>query len=557
MSNQLTPTKRFWRLLKPDSREIRNIYVYAVFIGLVNLSLPIGIQSIINLIQGGQMSTSWVILVIFVILGIMITGILQINQLRITESLQQKIFSRAAFEFAYRIPKVKLRALHGKYAPELMNRFFDIISVQKGLSKILMDFSTASIQTVFGLLLLSLYHPFFIVFSLILIALVYAIFKLTSKRGLETSLVESKNKYNVAHWLQELARTSVSFKMAGVTELPLRRTDKATNKYVDAREEHFVILKNQYILLVFFKVLVASGLLVAGSILVIEQQMNIGQFVAAEIIILLVLGAVEKLILSLETIYDVVTSLEKVGQVTDMELESNTGMNILETDVRKGLKVEISQIKFSYPEQQRLVFNGASLKIESGEKVMVMGDSDSGKTTLLYIMSGLYKVKEGSIGFNDLPIGNLNPNYLRTIVGDCLMDELLFEGTIMENLTMGRDSATFDNVQWAIENLGLVDFIKTLPNGYDTVIRPQGKQFSKGIVDKLILARSIVDKPRLLLIKDAFSSLIGEERESIMNFLTAKENDWTLIIASKDKMIQSKVDRLILAKDGLLHEIKD
>ena len=158
MSNQLTPTKRFWRLLKPDSREIRNIYVYAVFIGLVNLSLPIGIQSIINLIQGGQMSTSWVILVIFVILGIMITGILQINQLRITESLQQKIFSRAAFEFAYRIPKVKLRALHGKYAPELMNRFFDIISVQKGLSKILMDFSTASIQTVFGLLLLSLYY---------------------------------------------------------------------------------------------------------------------------------------------------------------------------------------------------------------------------------------------------------------------------------------------------------------------------------------------------------------------------------------------------------------
>ena len=148
------------------------------------------------------MSTSWVVLVSFVILGIAISGMIQINQLKITEHLQQKIFTRAAFEFAYRIPKVKLEAMYKHYAPELMNRFFDIISIQKGLSKILIDFSSASIQTVFGLLLLSMYHPFFIIFSLILIILVYTIFKLTYKSGLKTSLKESKSKYNVAHWLE-------------------------------------------------------------------------------------------------------------------------------------------------------------------------------------------------------------------------------------------------------------------------------------------------------------------------------------------------------------------
>lgn len=554
-NSELTPLKRFWLLLKPDKKEIRNIYVYAVFYGLVNLSLPIGIQAIINLIQGGQMSTSWIILVVFVILGIAISGILQVSQLKITEHLQQKIFTRAAFEFAYRIPKIKLEAMYKHYAPELMNRFFDVISIQKGLSKILIDFSTASIQTFFGLILLSLYHPFFIVFSLILIILIYSIFKLTTKRGLETSLKESKSKYDVAHWLEELARTSVSFKLAGVTDLPLERTDESVKSYISARESHFKILVSQYSLMILFKVLVAAGLLIVGSILVMEQQMNIGQFVAAELIILLVLGSVEKLILCLESIYDVLTALEKVGQVTDLELELNTGMDITEKINNQPLSVELSQVNFSYPGEKRLIFKDASLKINAGDRVMIMGNSDSGKTTLLYLFAALYKVQSGSISYNNLPMGNLNPNLLRSVIGDCLMDELLFEGTILENITMGRENATFDNVAWAIDNLGLTDFIKSLPSGYDTEIYPQGKQFAKGIVDKLIMARSIADKPRLLLIKDAFTSLVGSEREKIMNFLTAPENPWTLIISSRDQSLKPKMNRVIVADNNVLTEI--
>ncbi|NOQ70747.1 MAG: ATP-binding cassette domain-containing protein [Crocinitomix sp.] len=550
-----SPMQRFWLLLKPDQKEIKNVYVYAFFYGLVNLSLPLGIQSIINIIQGGQISTSWIVLVIFVILGVAITGVLQINQLKITENLQQKIFTRAAFEFAYRIPKVKMEALYRHYAPELMNRFFDVISIQKGLSKILMDFSTASIQTIFGLLLLSLYHPFFIVFSLILIVLVYAIFKLTSKNGLRTSLNESKSKYNVAHWLEEVARTSVSFKLAGLTDLPMERTNEEVNKYVAARDAHFKILKNQYMLMVGFKVLVAAGLLIVGSLLVMEQQMNIGQFVAAEIIILLVLSSVEKLILSLETIYDVLTSLEKVGQVTDLELERNDGLDISETVSQNALKVELANVKFKYPFQETLMFNDASLTIQASERVLITGKSDAGKTTLLYLLAGLYKVESGSIIFNDLPMGNLNPNYLRAAIGDCFMNELLFEGTVLENITMGREKATFENVQWAVENLGLSNFIKKLPNGFNTQIHSQGKHFSKGIVDKLILARSIADKPKLLLVKDAFTSLEHIERERIMDFLTSKSNEWTLVVASKDDLWFGKVDRVILSEHGELTEL--
>lgn len=538
------PLQRFWSLLKPDRKEIRNVYVYAVFNGLINLSLPIGIQSIINIIQGGQVNTTWTVLVFFVILGIAMSGVMQINQLRITENLQQKIFIRAAFEFAYRIPRIKMEELKDHYPPELMNRFFDVVSVQKGLSKIVIDFSTASIQVLFGLILLSLYHPFFIIFSLILVVMTYIIFKLTANRGLRTSLKESKHKYKIAHSLEEQARTFITFKLAGKTDLPIEQIDHTSDKYISAREGHFKVLVNQYTLMIAFKVLVAMGLLIIGSILVMEQQMNIGQFVAAEIIIILIMNSVEKLVLSLETIYDVLTSLEKIGQVTDLELEDQDGMEIVQKE-DNGMSVEMKDVTFTYPGSINPVVENVSFRIEKGQKLLITGKNNSGKSTLLYLLAGIYKLKQGSISYNDIPIGNYNPESLRSFIGDCLMEEMLFEGSILDNIAMGRERATFENVQWAIKNLGLSDFIKSLPEGYNTVIHPQGQQFSQGVIDKLILARCIADRPHVLLIKDAFRLFEKEERIKILNFLSDKKHGWTLIIASANPELEFQPDQIV------------
>ena len=178
-----TPHQRFWLLLKPDTKEINQVYTYSFFKGVIALSLPIGIQSIINLIQGGRISTSWILLIAIVIIGIALGGYMQLMQMRITENIQQNIFTRAAFDFTYRIPRIKLEALYNQYAPELMNRFFDVLAIQKSLAKIIIEFSTAILQILFGLILLSLYHPFFIIYSLLLIVLVYTIIKLTYKKG--------------------------------------------------------------------------------------------------------------------------------------------------------------------------------------------------------------------------------------------------------------------------------------------------------------------------------------------------------------------------------------
>ncbi len=549
-TSQLTPVKRFWRLLHPDRKEIRNVYVYAVFNGLINLSLPLGIQAIVNLIQGGQVSTAWVVLVVVVVLGVTATGVLQIAQLRITENLQQKIFARSAFEFAYRIPKVKMEAIYSHYAPELMNRFFDTLTVQKGLPKILIDFSTAVLQVLFGLILLSLYHPFFILFSLILIILVFAIFRFTGKPGLETSLIESKYKYRVAHWLEELARTGTTFKLAGRTELPLSKMDKEVGAYLGARESHFRVLVQQYSLMVVFKAMIVAGLLAMGGILVMQQLMNIGQFVAAEIIILLVMASVEKLVMSMESIYDVLTALEKIGQVTDLEMERTQGINSICKPSEAGMTVDLNQVEFSYPDGDKRILDGLSLNVRAGERLVVNGPNGSGKSTLLQIIAGLYSVRAGSVNYNGLPIGNLNLMALRSEIGDCLAQEQLFDGTVYENISMGRDGATFENVRWAVKELKLEDFIQRLPNGYDSPIDPQGKKLPRSVVQKLLLARSIADKPKLLLLEDALEHLDETERVSIIDFLVRPENKWTIVAVSSDHYFHTKADRVLQMRNG-------
>lgn len=547
---KLTPVSRFFSLLSVDRKEIFYIYIYALFNGMILLSLPLGIQAIINLISGGQITSSWIILVIIVIMGTAFAGIMQIIQVSITERIQQNIFTRSAFEFAYRIPRFKMEALNNRYAPELVNRFFDTLSVQKGLSKILIDFSTATLQILFGLILLSFYNPFFIIFSITFILIVYIIFRFTGPPGLRASIRESKYKYEVVHWLEELGRTMPTFKLAGIPTLPMNRTNELVSNYLSARKTHFRLLLIQYGSLVFFKVIVTASLLILGGILVINQQMNIGQFVASEIIIIMILNSVEKLIFSMETIYDVFTAAEKIGDVTDLELEREGGISI--KDNQKGLSVFVENLTYKAPVTEKVVLNNISFNIQPGEKVCISGFNGSGKTTLVNILSGLYENFSGNILYNDIPFSNIDINNLRSRIGDNLSQEDVFYGTIRENITIGRDDIKDEEIINAINHAGLSQFIRGLPYGLETTIGSEGNFLPGSIVKKIILARSFAEKPMLMVVEDDFVQFQKDEKQRIINYLTDKNKQWTLLIISNDKLVANSCQRIIALKDGKL-----
>lgn len=544
----LTSWQRFLGLIKLDKRDVFQIFYYAIFAGIVNLSLPLGIQAIINLLQGAQISTSWVVLVILVTLGVAFVGILQLMQIRIIENVQQKIFTRSSFEFAYRFPKIKMSELHNYYPPELANRFFDTLTIQKSLSKVLIDFPAALLQIVFGLLLLSFYHPFFIVYGILLLLLMYVVFKYTAQRGLDTSLEESKSKYKVAHWLQEVARSIVSFKLSGKTSHALDKNDTLVVGYLEARESHFRIIVIQFIQMIGFKVLVTAGLLLIGGLLVLNQEMNIGQFVAAEIIILLVINSVEKLILGLETFYDLLTSLEKMGQVVDKELEPQNGEKPFTEN--QPFTVELNDITYSVPLSKRVIISNLSLTITPNCSILLRGNSGSGKNTLLRIIAGILEPDSGGVYVNGVSLKGMNLNYYRSHLGQSLPEESPFEGTILNNITFGDKDTTNEQVYWALDKVGLTDYVKQQPDGLSTIIYPEGKQIPNTVSKKIVLARSIVRKPKLLILKDPLEQFNTDEAAHILNFLSDPANGWALIVVSENDKWINKCSRVITMEKG-------
>ncbi len=400
--------KRFFKLLQLDRKDIGYVYVYAAFEGLITLSLPLGIQAVIGLIAGGAVSASLILLVLAVTVATAMAGVLRVMQITVMENIQRRIFTRSAFDLAYRIPRLKMEVLNRHYAPELMNRFFDTLTLQKGIPKIVIDLSTAALQILFGLLLIAFYHPFFAFFGIGLLMFLLVIFRFTGPPGLETNMGMSKYKYETAYWLEELARAMTTFKLAGATQFHIQKVDKLVSKYLDFRKSHFSIVVYQYGGFVLHKATITAAFLLLGAYLVIENQINIGQFVAAEIVVLLTIASVDKMIMSIENIYDVLTGIEKLGFVTDLPLETDEGLCFSEIDKGNGLAVQTKDLCFSYEGSFKQALHHINLDIAPGERVCISGYNGAGKSTLVKVLSGLYTDYQGVVSYNGFPFKSLN-----------------------------------------------------------------------------------------------------------------------------------------------------
>ena len=550
----LTPLQRFFRLIKGDRKEIYYIYIYAIFAGLINLTLPLGVQAILNFIQGGAISASWWVLILAVTVGTLFAGLLAIMQMTVSETLQRRIFTRVSFDFAERLPNLHTEGIRNQYVPELINRFFDTLTLQKGLPKILIDLSTAIMQIVFGLLLLSFYHPLFIFFGFILLLFLFIIFRFTSPLGMKTSIKESKHKYEVAYWLEEIGRTLHTFKLAGKSDLPLSKTDKYVSNYLDAKQQHFRILLFQYASIVTFKTLITLILLSLGSWLVITNQINLGQFIAAELVVILIINSSEKLISTMDTVYDVLTALDKIGSVADLPLDKVKGIDFQEINTGKGISLNLENVSYAFDKQLKPAVDGLNLDVKSGEKVCIVGYNGSGKTTLIQIISCFLNDFEGSILYNGIPRRNFNQRSLRSFIGDYSSQEDIFKGTLRENIALGYPHIKFEDIVKVADAVGLSSFIRHLPDGFDTMLLPAGKTLPRHIVVKIILARSIVSKPELLAIEELLANLDYPDRIKIADLLTDKNQKWTLVVVTDDPLLAMRCDRVLIMKDGKIIE---
>ena len=530
----ISPLKRVQALIQEHKKEVTSIYLFSILGGIVNLSLPLGVQTIIGLVMGATMVTSIYVLIFLVVLGVFLMGLFQINQMKIIESIQQKIFAHYAYDFADKIPQLDLKQMDKYHIPEKVNRFFDTLNIQKGFAKLLLDIPVATVQILFGIILLSLYHPLFIILGLILLVLLGLILYYTSQKGIETSIEESNYKYGVAGFFGEIARTIKTFKFSQGSDLNLIRTDENVSGYLGARTKHFHVLLFQYKSLLFFKVALTTLMLTLGSYLLINQQLNVGEFVAAEIVIMLVIGAVEKLITSLDSAYDVITGLEKLASVTDNPLETSGD---LELNTRVGLEIEMKNFSFEF-EPGKPVLNSSNLHIQSGEKIQIVGPAGSGKSILMRVLTGNYIDFKGTLLINKVPIKNYNLQSLRKHTGILLQNQEIFDGTVWENISLGNKEISPSLILATADELGFADFLNHFPLGFDSEIEPLGKKTPQTIVKKIVLLRALCGDKRLLLLENPWNGLEPEIADRIQTYL--KNQAATVIIATNEGVLFGK-----------------
>lgn len=538
MTQTISPVTRLWNLVREEKSEITAIYFFAILSGLVQLTIPVGIQSIIGFVLGGTMNASLTMLITVLVLAVLFAGIFQVNQMKAIEKIQQRIFVKYSFAFADRIPKLDLKKVDGYYLPELVNRFFDTVSLQKGFAKLLLDLPLAVIQVVFSLILLSFYHPLFILFGVLILLLLWLILRITGNKGLQSSLAESAYKYGVVGWLEEMARLVKSFKFSNA-ELHLKKADEKTGNYLQARTKHFKVLELQFKVLVAFKVLITAAMLIGGVVLLLNQQINIGQFVAAEIMIITIIASIEKIITNLDSVYDVMTAVEKISKLTDKPIEKG-GSYQLETSSPIAIKAE--KLAFGY--ENRPVVSDLNFSIKPGDKICIKGKAGSGKSTLLKLLSGVYRDFEGQLLVNKIPIANYDLPSLRERMGILFQQENVFHGTLWENLTMGRSSADKTSINDLCEKTGLHSFLANLPAGYDTELDPTGKRLPRSVVQKILLIRALAHKPSLLIMEEPWQGIEEEYRRSIQD-LILNDGNTTVIVASTDEDFSKKCNQII------------
>ncbi|WP_312206352.1 peptidase domain-containing ABC transporter [Epilithonimonas hominis] len=545
-----SPRQHGYNLFKyvtKEKKDVTNIYFYAILNGLVQLSVPLGIQSIVSFVMGATMATTIYMLIAFVVFGTWLVGYFRLKVMQTIEKIQQKIFVEFSLAFAEKLPKVNLSETRKYYLPELVNRFFDTQNLQKGISKILLEIPTALIQILFGILLLSFYHPWFLVFGALVIICVIFIFRFTMESGIKSSIDESDKKYDVASWIEDIAASIKTFKLNSKTEIHVAETDKRVVKYLNERTSHFRVLVIQYKTIVAFKVIITLVMLVIGTYLLVNQQLNIGAFIATEIVVLTIMAALEKLIISLESYYDVIAALSKLNKVTDLP-EEDLGAITLENQ-NSGFEIEFKEVNFAFNDYQMILEN-VNFKIAENSLNVITGSLGSGKSLLLNMMTGFYEPTSGRILIDKIPLKNVDKISLRNQIGMFLEDMTIIKGTVYENIILGQSHISAEQILEASEQIGIEDFSSQFSNGFFTNISETDTEISFSSKKKIMLLRALVGERRLLILEDPLDGMDDAFKIKMREHLSNLKENTTVIVVSEDPEMIEIADQHLHIEEG-------
>ena len=541
-THYLSPFRRLLGLLRPEWGELWLVLFFAVGVGAFTLASPVVAMAVVNTVALGTLVQQLVVLCAALLVALAVAGALMFLQAVVVEFIQRRVFVRVAADLSYRLPRVDLRAFDRQHGPELVNRFFDVLTVQKAGATLLLDGVTLALQVLIGLVLLGFYHTYLLGFDLILIAALVFLFLVLGRGAVGSAVRESIAKYAVAGWMEEVARHPVAFKTAGGPQLASERTDQLTREYLLARAAHFRVLMRQIGFALLLQVVANVALLGVGGALVIRGELTLGELVAAEIVVTLVVATFTKLGKQLEAYYDLLAAVDKLGHLLDLPLERDGGER--HQSRTAGAAVAVRDVTFTYDGQHAPALDRVSLAVSPGERVALPGPNGAGKSTLADLLFGLRVADHGWVEVDGADLRSLRLETLREHVALVKGIEVI-EGTVLDNVRVGRDGVTHADVRDALRRVGLLDTILGLPDGLNTPLWAGGSPLSLGQANRLMVARAIVGQPRLLILDEALDHMDADIRETVLPAILGPGARWTLVVVTHSEEVAKLCDRTI------------
>lgn len=546
----LTSLKRLKSLLDPEKKDLWVIIVYGICSGFFSLVIPVAVQTLVNTIAFGSLLQPILVLTFLVFLILGFSALIRGMQVYIMEVVQQRLFARTALLLSEKIPTFKIQVLEKNRGPELLNRFFDVLTVQKSTALIVIDGISILLQTLVGMVLLAFYHPILLAFDLVLVSLLFGLIFFLGKGAIQTSIIESKKKYQIAGWLQELARLPLVFKHPKANLTVTQVSDDYTCQYIESRRTHFKILMQQIVGALSLQVLASSFLLGVGGWLVVKRQLTLGQLVAAELVVTSVVTGVGKFGKYLESYYDLVAAADKLGYLLDLPSEEqNSSLTFEKNAFSNGAHLFLENIHFGYSENNP-VLNGINIKVDRGQKISILGKRGAGKTTFCDVLYGLRSPNEGIMEFNGFSLKDISLNSYRTGIS-YLKNVELFDGTILENLVVHNKSLELQKVYEVLEHLGIYKEIQKFSLGLNTPVLGGQAPLSSSQAKLVMLARSLLAQSELLIIDSFLDDLDDESKEkAIQTFYLFKQT--TVLWTTGLSWVAQKAELLLTLENGKL-----
>lgn len=525
-----TPLQRLLSLMSVERSDVTAVVIYAIGIGILTLATPLAVESLVNTIAFGGLIQPLVIVSLLLFASLAFAAVLRVMQTILVEFLQRRIFIRLVGDLSRRLPRVVVSVADRQHFPEIVNRFFDVVTVQKVGATFLLEGVSLILSTIIGATLLAMYHPYLLIYDVVLLFSMIVITYLLGRGATRTSIEESLAKYAVADALEEVARAPLAFKSSEGPTLAAQRTDTVARSYLAARAQHFRIVLRQVVFALALQAVASTILLGLGGWLVISGQLTLGQLVAAELIVTVVIGSFAKMGKHLESFYDLLAAMDKVGHLLDLPIEASGHEDLPET--AKGFALALHGVSFAYDGMTEAIISDASLSIRAGGKVAVIGASGSGKSSLLDLLGGLRAPTAGTVTVEGVDLRVLRSESFRdsTII---VRDLDIVSGNILDNVRMGRNQISVQAVMATLADVGLDEELERLPEGVRTRLAPNGSPLSRGQALRLLLARAIVQPPRLLIIDGALDGLEAGVRQRMAALLAGLGDKTTVLIATQ------------------------